>query len=358
MGATVAESAAADAPLVTERSGSSIASSAAGSRSPGRRPRSCSPARSPTTSRRCRPGPGCYAALLTNKGKMLADLRVLDTGSELWLDTERGACRRCSTTCAAARSGWQAELHKRTLQQALLSLVGPRARAVGGEVGPELANAPRSSAAPTCCSSRPTWARRRLRRRGRRARPRRPRRARVPEAAPRSCASSPGARATASTSTTRRSPRRRPQRARRELHQGLLRRPGDGRAAALHGQAQPPSARPALLGAGASGTPLVLGEREVGRVARAWCRRASGRSGWRWCGARRASGTSSRRARRSRSFRAAVLIAPRGGASCAYSSPRGSGPVAARPLAVVLARGELPEGCWLRVAPGRTIPAR
>src|SRR4051812_21983391 len=35
------------------------------------------------------PGTGCYAALLTNKGKMLADLRVLDTGTELWLDTER-----------------------------------------------------------------------------------------------------------------------------------------------------------------------------------------------------------------------------------------------------------------------------
>jgi folate-binding protein YgfZ len=39
--------------------------------------------------------------------------------------------------------GWQAELHKRTLQQALLSLVGPHAaRAVGGAVGPELANRP------------------------------------------------------------------------------------------------------------------------------------------------------------------------------------------------------------------------
>ena len=31
-------------------------------------------------------------------------------------------------------------------------------------------------------------------------------------------------------------------------------------------QAQPPPARPAVLGAGADGTPLVLGEREVGRV--------------------------------------------------------------------------------------------
>src|SRR5204862_8054326 len=37
------------------------------------------------------PGSGCYAALLTNKGKMLADLRVIDTGPELWLDTERVA---------------------------------------------------------------------------------------------------------------------------------------------------------------------------------------------------------------------------------------------------------------------------
>ena len=37
------------------------------------------------------PGSGCYAALLTNKGKMLGDLRVIATGAELWLDTERVA---------------------------------------------------------------------------------------------------------------------------------------------------------------------------------------------------------------------------------------------------------------------------
>src|SRR5258708_19848321 len=35
------------------------------------------------------PGEGCYAALLTPKGKMLGDLRVLDAATELWLDTER-----------------------------------------------------------------------------------------------------------------------------------------------------------------------------------------------------------------------------------------------------------------------------
>ena len=37
------------------------------------------------------PGTGCYAAFLTPKGKMLGDLRVLDTGDELLLDCERVA---------------------------------------------------------------------------------------------------------------------------------------------------------------------------------------------------------------------------------------------------------------------------
>ena len=91
------------------------------------------------------PRSGCYAALLTNKGKMLADLRVLDTASELWIDTERVALQALFDTLRRGAVGWQAELHKRTLQQALLSLVGPHAsRAVGGEIGgeiaPELAN--------------------------------------------------------------------------------------------------------------------------------------------------------------------------------------------------------------------------
>ena len=87
------------------------------------------------------PGSGCFAALLTNKGKMLADLRVIDTASELWLDTERVALQALFDNLRRGAVGWQAELHKRTLQQALLSLVGPHAaRAVGGEVGPEHAN--------------------------------------------------------------------------------------------------------------------------------------------------------------------------------------------------------------------------
>jgi tRNA-modifying protein YgfZ len=87
------------------------------------------------------PGTGCYAALLTNKGKMLADLRVLDTDDELWLDTERVALQALFDSLRRGAVGWDAQLHKRTLEQALLSLVGPGAeQAVGGPVGPEHAN--------------------------------------------------------------------------------------------------------------------------------------------------------------------------------------------------------------------------
>jgi tRNA-modifying protein YgfZ len=90
------------------------------------------------------PGTGCYAALLTNKGKMLGDLRAINTTPptpELWLDTERVALQALFDTIRRGTVGWQAELHKRTVQQALLSLVGPRAAdAVGGAVGPEHAN--------------------------------------------------------------------------------------------------------------------------------------------------------------------------------------------------------------------------
>jgi folate-binding protein YgfZ len=89
------------------------------------------------------PGGGCYAALLTNKGKMVADLRVLDTADELWLDTERVALQALFDTLRRGAVGWQAQLHKRTLEQALLSLVGPHAaQAAGAELGPEHANRP------------------------------------------------------------------------------------------------------------------------------------------------------------------------------------------------------------------------
>jgi folate-binding protein YgfZ len=78
------------------------------------------------------PGSGLYAAVLTHKGKMLGDLRVLDAGSELLLDTERVALQAIFDVLRRTRIGHAVELHKRTLQRGLLSLVGPAARAVAG----------------------------------------------------------------------------------------------------------------------------------------------------------------------------------------------------------------------------------
>src|SRR5919202_6593740 len=91
------------------------------------------------------PGTGCYAALLTNKGKMLGDLRILATGDELLLITERSALQALFDQLRRGMIGWRAELHKRTLQQGLLSVLGPRAREVAGaaDVPPdEHTNAP------------------------------------------------------------------------------------------------------------------------------------------------------------------------------------------------------------------------
>jgi tRNA-modifying protein YgfZ len=81
------------------------------------------------------PGHGRYATLLTNKGRMLGDLRVLDTGDGLLLITERVALQALFDQARRGLIGWQAELHKRTLELALLSLVGPRADDVARAAG-------------------------------------------------------------------------------------------------------------------------------------------------------------------------------------------------------------------------------
>jgi folate-binding protein YgfZ len=78
------------------------------------------------------PGTGCYAAFLTPKAKMLGDLRILDAGGELLLDTERVSLQALFDLIRRFRIGYDAELHKRTLEHGLLSLVGPRARELAG----------------------------------------------------------------------------------------------------------------------------------------------------------------------------------------------------------------------------------
>jgi folate-binding protein YgfZ len=92
------------------------------------------------------PGTGCYAAFLTHKGKMQGDLRILDLGDELWLDTERSALQGIFNAIHRAQVGFDAELHKRTLQQGLLSLVGPQARAVAGDVAADIPAAEHANA--------------------------------------------------------------------------------------------------------------------------------------------------------------------------------------------------------------------
>ena len=78
------------------------------------------------------PGAGCYAAFLTHKGKMLGDLRVLDTGDELLLDCERATLQELFNMIRRFKLGRAVELHNRTLESGLLSLVGPAARELGG----------------------------------------------------------------------------------------------------------------------------------------------------------------------------------------------------------------------------------
>jgi len=78
------------------------------------------------------PGTGCYAALLTHKGKMLADLRVLAFERGLWLDTERLALQELFNVLHRTKLGRAVEIEKRTLQRGLLSLVGPAAATVAG----------------------------------------------------------------------------------------------------------------------------------------------------------------------------------------------------------------------------------
>ncbi|MGZ4273124.1 MAG: CAF17-like 4Fe-4S cluster assembly/insertion protein YgfZ [Solirubrobacteraceae bacterium] len=78
------------------------------------------------------PGSGCYTAFLTPKGKMLGDIRILNAGDELLLDTERVALQELFNMIRRFSVGYTLELHKRTLQRGLLSLLGPDAAEVAG----------------------------------------------------------------------------------------------------------------------------------------------------------------------------------------------------------------------------------
>ena len=233
------------------------------------------------------PGSGCYAAFLTPKGKMLGDLRVLRP--------RRGAAARHRARGAAGPvrhdPPLQDRLRRATAQahhrvRAALADRARRAARVAGRrdeaaasrseaLTPDAARDARDrgrcgrfSPAPisgsTSSATPPTASTVREallsagatagERGGRGDRPRRARPAAL-RSRPRRDRHPPGGR---------------PERARGELHEGLLRRPGDGRAPLLQGQAQPSPARPAPDRVRAEpGAELRLGERSVGRLTSA-----------------------------------------------------------------------------------------
>ncbi len=112
-----------------------------------------------------RPGEGRYAAFLTHKGKMLGDLRILTAGeapesppSELLLDTERVALQSLFDMIRRFKVGYDVELHKRTLERGLLSLVGPDSRKVAAAaagIEPTAIPAPEHAHIPTEIAGHP-----------------------------------------------------------------------------------------------------------------------------------------------------------------------------------------------------------
>ena len=79
------------------------------------------------------PGRGCYAAFLTHKGKMLGDMRVFDLGDELLLDCERVSLQELFNMIRRFKLGREVELQKRTVEMALLSVIGPDAPRLAGD---------------------------------------------------------------------------------------------------------------------------------------------------------------------------------------------------------------------------------
>ena len=81
------------------------------------------------------PGEGCYAALLDRKGKIRADMRVLRIApDELLIDTEPEAGELVRKHLDMYRVGRDAAVEPGSEGVSLLALIGPRSRALAGEL--------------------------------------------------------------------------------------------------------------------------------------------------------------------------------------------------------------------------------
>jgi folate-binding protein YgfZ len=96
------------------------------------------------------PGSGCYAALLDRKGHMQADMRVLRLAPErFWIDTEQVATAPVLRHLGMYRVGRDAEVEDAGGEWAILSLIGPAApeAAAVGPLAPEHAHTARDDGA-------------------------------------------------------------------------------------------------------------------------------------------------------------------------------------------------------------------
>ena len=74
------------------------------------------------------PGTGCYAVILTHKGKLRADLRVLRGADWFWIDTEAIGHAVIRHMLATYSLGRDVQWEDVTEQRSLLSVIGPAAR--------------------------------------------------------------------------------------------------------------------------------------------------------------------------------------------------------------------------------------
>jgi folate-binding protein YgfZ len=89
------------------------------------------------------PGTGCYAALLDRKGGVQADMRVLRLDDQdLWLDMDPEVAGVVARHLSTYRIGRQVEIGEPDPARAILSLLGPGADALAGigPLGPEHAH--------------------------------------------------------------------------------------------------------------------------------------------------------------------------------------------------------------------------
>jgi folate-binding protein YgfZ len=78
-------------------------------------------------------GEGCYAALLDRKGHMQADMRVLRIAEEeIWVDVEEGALETTRRHLEMYKIGRDVEIEDVSATRGLLSLIGPRSAEIAG----------------------------------------------------------------------------------------------------------------------------------------------------------------------------------------------------------------------------------